>query len=287
MRRAGHWILSTNRAYRSSSVRRSRLQLEKGCTPGADQRQVTPAQDRLQLGDGRGEVGVRLRRGRAHPGDQLDGRLEQLLVDPGVGPLGVAGPRLCQDLGSRALELVGLVVDEPHLDLHAEGVGRGAGERDRHGLPPAWERVDGAQARATTLLHVVPDPVGSAVAQGGPGHAAVAAGSVGDRAGGRGGPGGRRQRRGRGARSLVRGHGRRAGRVVAGRRRVPDGAPPRRPGARARLLRRHPGPGAAGRGARPALPADGRRVPEHRPDLPRGHGLGGGPRAARGDPRRA
>jgi hypothetical protein len=69
------------------------------------------------LVEGAGEVGQRLRDRPAHAGDDLDGRLQELLLGGGVLAAVAQDP---EDLGRAARELPRLPVDELQLPLDAE-----------------------------------------------------------------------------------------------------------------------------------------------------------------------
>ena len=238
IRRAGHWILSTSRAYRSSSVRRRRFQLENGCTPVP----ISARCRRRRIGWSSATVAARsawASAGVAHTpviSSRVDWKSSWWIR--GCAPPGYPVPASARTSGAAHSSSSVSSWTSP-ISISTPRVW--AGELVK-GISMASSGVgtrDGAQARATTLLDVVPDPVGSAVAHGGPGSAAVAAGSVATARAGAEVARRRRQRGGRRAGRHVRRDGRRAGRRLVGRWRVPHGAPPRRRGPRARLLRRH------------------------------------------------
>ena len=83
------------------------------------------------LGERAGQVGLRLRDRRADAGDDLDRRLQQLVLGLGV-LLGALGAELLEDLDGAGGELAGLAVDELQLPLHAQAGALGGLERDLH-----------------------------------------------------------------------------------------------------------------------------------------------------------
>ena len=78
-----------------------------------------------------GEVGLGLRDRRADAGDDLDRRLQELVLGLGM-LLGSLGPDLLQDLDRSGGELAGLPVDQLELPLHAEAAALGGLEGNLH-----------------------------------------------------------------------------------------------------------------------------------------------------------
>jgi hypothetical protein len=98
---------------------------------------------RVQLGQGAFQVLAGLVHGRADPGDDLDRRLEQLVLGLGVLAVRVVPAEQRQDLRRPAAELAGLPVDDLELDLHTEaGPFRGP-EIDLHGGFPCLLLLSG------------------------------------------------------------------------------------------------------------------------------------------------
>jgi hypothetical protein len=79
----------------------------------------------------------------ADPGDDLDGRLEQLVLGLGVLPVGVVAAEQGQDLRRPAAKLAGLQVDDLELDLHTEAGPFRRSEIDLHGDFPLSAAVVG------------------------------------------------------------------------------------------------------------------------------------------------
>ena len=114
-------------------LRRDELGLPVGERVGARAHEAQPAAvgGGHDLGEGAGQVGLGLLDRRADAGDDLDRRLEQLVLGLRV-LLGAVGADLLEDLHGTGRQLPGLAVDELQLPLHAEaGAGRGL-ERDLH-----------------------------------------------------------------------------------------------------------------------------------------------------------
>src|SRR5205807_4859854 len=86
-----------------------------------------------QLGDCRLEIGPGLGGAGADAGDDLDRRLEQLVLRLGVRVVGVPPAHLGQDLGGAVVELTGLGVDDLELHLDAEAGALRRVEVDLHG----------------------------------------------------------------------------------------------------------------------------------------------------------
>ena len=114
-------------------LRRDELRLPVGERVGARAHEAEPAAvgGGGDLGERAGQVGLGLLDRGADAGDDLDRRLEQLVLGLRV-LLGAVGPDLLEDLHRPGRQLPGLPVDELQLPLHAEaGAGRGL-ERDLH-----------------------------------------------------------------------------------------------------------------------------------------------------------
>src|SRR6185369_10682099 len=84
------------------------------------------------------EVGGRLADRRADTRDDLDRRLEQLVLGLGVLAVGEPDAHLVEDARRRRRQLPRLKVDELQLPLHAEARALGGAERDFHDVKIVW-----------------------------------------------------------------------------------------------------------------------------------------------------
>src|SRR5437868_7525726 len=107
----------------------------------AHERQIPAFEMGLKLGEGGFEVGARLGHVRADAGDDLDGRLEQLVLGLGVGALGMGTAGVGQDLGGPAVQLASVDVDDLELHLDTETRALRGVEVDLHQFSPRGSLV--------------------------------------------------------------------------------------------------------------------------------------------------
>ena len=130
-RLASHCICSTRAVVARVGTDRLRRPVGEGVRTRAHHAEVAPGSCHLHLLEGAGQVLARLGHRRADAGDDLDGRLEQLVL--GLWML-LSGHRsdLGQDLRGTAGQLARVTVDELELPLDAQTRPLGRLKRDVH-----------------------------------------------------------------------------------------------------------------------------------------------------------
>ena len=96
------------------------LPIGEGMKTYPDEPRAPGLRRRLHLEHGVGQVAAGLRHRPTHPGDDLDGALEEFLLDLGVLSTVVGCSHLLQHLWRDADESALLDIDKGHLDLDAE-----------------------------------------------------------------------------------------------------------------------------------------------------------------------
>src|SRR5207248_3728769 len=107
-----------------------------------------------QLGQCALEIGPCLGSRRTDTGDDLDRRLEELVLGLGVHATRIGRPGIGENLGGAAVQLASVDVDDLELHLDAETGTLGGVEVDLHQFSPAGSLVPGGAPTVCLQVHL-------------------------------------------------------------------------------------------------------------------------------------